>query len=182
VSRAVVVVSLFALLAVGCDRRVEPFVPGEEPATPDLSRIFPPESAEPDAPAGAPGMPPPPLGAARAADAGGDPIRGNVTVAEQLAGRVPPDASLFVFARSAEGGPPVAARRIEAPRFPLAFELGPQDRMGPARPFVGPFQLSARLDADGNATTRSAGDLQGDASGPVRAGDVGVEIVLDQVL
>ena len=32
-----------------------------------------------------------------------------------------------------------------------------------SRPFVGPLQITARLDADGNATSRTPGDLQGTA-------------------
>jgi cytochrome c-type biogenesis protein CcmH len=182
-------VLLAAALAAGCDRRVEPLVPGEEPATPDLSRIFPPESAEPPLPDAAPTLPPPPPrtgpmppGDTATAGADGAPVRGTVQVAAELAGRVPAGAALFVFARAAGGGPPLAAKRIESPHFPLAFELGPQDRMVAGRPFEGPLQLSARLDADGNATTRSPGDLQGGSAAPVEPGASGVAIVHDQVL
>jgi cytochrome c-type biogenesis protein CcmH len=180
---AALALSLAALLSVGCDRRVEPYVPGEQPATPDLARIFPPQTAEPEPPTEAPSLPPPPPGAARRqASAAGAPIRGTIEVAPELAQRVPAGASLFVFARGAGGGPPIAAKRIEAPRFPLAFQLGPEDQMGAGRSFEGPLQVSARLDADGNATTRSAGDLQGDGPTPVEPGASGVSIVLDQVL
>jgi cytochrome c-type biogenesis protein CcmH len=186
VSRALVLaVALWAGLGAGCDRRVGPPSPGEQPATPDLSRIFPPAVAAQEAVERAPSMPPAPPGAVRGtAPADGEPIRGSVDVAPELASRVPAGAVLFVFARGAEGGPPVAARRLEAQRLPVAFELGPQDRMGMggARSFAGPFHLSARLDADGNATTRTAGDLQGSAAEPVSPGQGGVEIVLDQVL
>jgi cytochrome c-type biogenesis protein CcmH len=177
------------VLAAGCDRRVEKLVPGEEPATPDLSRIFPPESAEPPLPDAAPALPPPPprtgpLPPGETAEGGADgaPVRGTVEVAPELAQRAPAGAALFVFARAAGGGPPLAAKRIEAPRFPLAFELGPRDKMVQGRPFVGPLQLSARLDADGNATTRSPGDLQGGSAAPVEPGASGIAIVLDQVL
>jgi cytochrome c-type biogenesis protein CcmH len=187
VSRAfLVAVALCAAFAAGCDRRVGPPAPDEEPATPDLSRIFPPAVAAEEAARGTPSLPPPPPGAGRGAPppVAGESIRGSVVVAPELAARAPRGAVLFVFARGADGGPPVAARRIEGVALPVAFELGPQDRMGMggAQPFEGPFQLSARLDADGNATTRSAGDLQGSASAPVRAGQAGVTIVLDQLL
>jgi len=41
----IVVCMLVAVAALGCDRAVEPYVPGEKPEQPDLSRIFP-EGAE----------------------------------------------------------------------------------------------------------------------------------------
>jgi len=174
---------LLLACAAACDRRVEPFDPNEQPSTPDLSKIFPPEPLE-DEPGAAPMAPPAPPGGRGAAplvaDAGS--LRGTIRVAPDLADGLPDGAVLFVFARAAQGGPPLAARRIDAPRFPLGFELGPQDRMIAARPFEGPFLLSARLDGDGNATTRSPGDLQGSAPGPVQPGDDGVELILDQRL
>jgi hypothetical protein len=49
-------------------------------------------------------------------------------------------------------------------------------------PFAGAVRLSARLDADGNATSRQPGDLIGAAGQEVSPGASGVEIVLDQKL
>jgi hypothetical protein len=49
-------------------------------------------------------------------------------------------------------------------------------------PFEGPLRLSARVDADGNATSRSPGDLQGEAEADFQPGASGVSIVLDQLL
>ena len=60
-------------------------------------------------------------------------------------------------------------KRILTPTFPLAFEIGPDDRMMAGVPFVGPFSLSARVDADRNAMTRTPGDLQGEAPAPIAA-------------
>ena len=75
-----------ALLA--CDRNVEPYVPGEEPREPDLSKIFP-EGAERVADTAPMEMPPPPGEGPRGADpfADVDPIRGVVLVPEELQGR-----------------------------------------------------------------------------------------------
>jgi cytochrome c-type biogenesis protein CcmH len=89
---------------------------------------------------------------------------------------------LFVVARSPGGGPPLAVKRIEAPRFPVDFELGPDDRMIQTLPFRGPLILTARLDGDGNASSRSPGDVQGSVPAPVNPGDTGVRIVLDEPL
>ncbi len=169
---------LLGLLTAGCDRRVEPYVE-EEPRQPDLSRIFP-AGAERATRESAPAMPPPPPGPRTPAS--GEPIAGRVRVAPELAGRVRGDEVLFVIARSGSAGPPLAVKRISAPRFPLEFAIGPEDRMIQAMPFVGPLQLSARLDRDGNATTHSPGDLQGAAPAPVETGSAGVEIVLDEAL
>jgi hypothetical protein len=180
--RALLLIALAAWF--GCDRNVEPYVPGEEPREPDLSRIFPEgaeEAARSDAP---PELPPAPgqRGTAPDASAEAPPIRGEIRVDAALAERVPEGAVLYLMARRGQQGPPLAVQRIPSPRFPLSFELGPADRMIPTIPFAGPLQLSARLDGDGDAASRSAGDLQGAAPGSYEPGADGVEIVLDQLL
>lgn len=171
--------------ASGCDSNVERFVPGEKPEQPDLSRIFPPgaeraaESAGSESQAGMRGTGPrgaPPVGSSQEA------IRGTVSVAAELADRVPPDAVLFLMARLGGAGPPVAVQRIPSPQFPLAFAIGPADWMADNAPFAGPLGLTARLDRDGDATTRSAGDIQGAAPGSYAPGDSGVSLVLDEAL
>ncbi|HTF32653.1 MAG TPA: hypothetical protein VK714_03000 [Myxococcota bacterium] len=190
---------LFLLLALalvlGCDRKIEPYVPGEEPAAPDLSRIFPrgAEQAKQEeedatkaggrASAAASGpMTGAPPGAAAERGTLGPPIRGTVKIAPELVARAPKGAVLFLIARRGTSGPPTAVKRIPNPTFPLQFELGPEDRMIQEMPWNGPLQLTARLDSDGNATTRSPGDLQGAAPGPANPGDAQVSIVLDEVL
>jgi hypothetical protein len=166
------------LATAGCDRRVEPYVE-EQPHKPDLSKIFP-AGAEEAKREAVPAMPPAPGGPP--AQASGEPVSGSVRVAPEFAGRVRADAVLFVIARSGSAGPPLAVKRIENPHFPVAFVIGPDDRMIKAMPFVGPIRLTARLDRDGNATTRSPGDLQGAAPEPVSPGTGDVEIVLDEAL
>jgi hypothetical protein len=174
------------VLAVGaCDRKIEPFDPNEKPREPDLSKIFP-EGADGAEPA-QPALPPPP-GETRgapsepsevASESAGAPITGTVVLAPEFEGRTAPDAVLFIIARRG-GGPPLAVKRISAPHFPHAFSIGPDDRMIQAVPFAGPIELSARIDADGNATTRSPGDVTGTAQGgPVEPGATGVVILLD---
>jgi hypothetical protein len=176
---------LCAFALAGCDRNVEPFVPGEEPREPDLSRIFP-EGAERAAQkAGPPGIPeaPTPEGG-RGMDASADapPIRGIVEVTPELAGRVPPGAVLFLIARRGGGGPPLAVVRVAEPRFPLEFVIGPEHRMIPSIPFAGELQLTARLDQDGDAASRTPGDLQGGAVGAHAPGASGVTVTLSEQL
>lgn len=191
--------ALAPALLTGCDRNVEPFADDAVEA-PDLSKIFP-EAAggEAELP---PVMPPPGAAAglgtaggaagagamgaagAAAANAGGagaaGVLRGVVRLAPELAGRAPPGAVLFVIARNAATGPPTAVLRLPQPRFPLRWEIGPAQRMIQGTPFAGPFALSARLDFDGNATTRGAEDLHGRAPGQHFPGDAGIEIVLGE--
>ena len=182
----VVTVALFS--SAGCDRRVEPFDPDEEPQRPDLSKIFPPELAE-GLVRGTPLAPPAPPGARRgAAPVGADPtpqappIRGTARLAPELEGRVPPGAVVFIIASGPGGGPPVAVKRLAPARFPFRFELGPDDRMIPTLRFAGPLLLSVRVDTDGNASTREPGDLRGEGREAVNPGETGVEIVVDQML
>ncbi len=169
-------------LALACDRNVEPYVTGERSEAPDLSRIFPERSGTDPTPEEGGGPMPggrrgaPPVGAEAEA-----PVRGTVALAPELAERVPEGAVLFLIARRDGDGPPLAVKRVAGPRFPLSFELGPGDRMIETMPFEGPLRLSARLDADGNASTRTPGDLQGALPGTVQPGAVDVTILIDQV-
>jgi hypothetical protein len=184
-----------ALLGSGCDRHVEPFVPGEEPEQPDLSKIFP-EGASgaraavaelPPSPQqrGAPPLMPPaapaPAPAPAPAQAEAEPIRGTIRLAPELEGRVPAGGVLFIIARLGSAGPPLAAKRIPSASFPFDFEIGPGDRMITSVPFAGPLQISARVDADGNVS-KGPGDLAGDAIEGLEPGAKGVVLLLDQVL
>lgn len=113
---------------------------------------------------------PPPANAAP----GGDvrPLRGTVSVAPGIEAG---PGTLFVVVRNANGGdrgPPLAVQRFDAPSFPVTFEVGPAQVMMPGMPFTGPFDVTARLDRDGNAMTRDAADL---ASPPARGVAVGTE-------
>jgi cytochrome c-type biogenesis protein CcmH len=77
----------------------------------------------------------------------------------ELGAAASPGAVLFVFLRTAEAGPPVAAKRIVQPVFPLDLAMGPGDSMmGAELPATG--ILVARLDGDGDVSTSSPGDLQ----------------------
>jgi cytochrome c-type biogenesis protein CcmH len=171
-----------ALALSGCDRNLEPFDPDEQPHEPDLSRIFPAgaervgraEPGLPEAPGGRGAMP--------LAAESGEPIRGTVRIAPELVSRIPTGAVLFLIARNTQGGPPLAVKRIPSPSFPLEFEIGPDDRMIQAMPFAGSISLTARIDADGNAMSRTPGDLLGAVATPLDPGATGVEVVIDQAL
>jgi cytochrome c-type biogenesis protein CcmH len=101
----------------------------------------------------------PPGAGAAAPSAGGKRVSGVVELDAGLQGSVTPQAVLFVFVREAGfgAGPPVAARRIAAPSFPVRFEIGEGDAMM-GQPFPDELLVEARLDSDGDPTTRPPSD------------------------
>jgi len=162
------------LLALACDRRLEPFVaPEDEPAR--LERPVRVPGLENPAPRARMPMGPP---EAPAADAGasGAPISGRVLAGAGVAEGG--EGVLFVIARSGGAGPPLAVRRLPIGPFPLAFEIGPADVMIAGRPFRGPITLSARVDRDGNPMTRDPGDALAVLAAPVEPGAHDVELTL----
>ena len=162
--RPVIVVLLLVALAA-CDRRVDPWVPPEdEPPSEGPVRV--PGLASPPARSESPlsGAP------------GGAPVRGTLRLSGGAGGAG--SGTLFVIARSADGGPPLAVKRLPAGPFPLDFEIGPHDGMMPGRPFAGPIRLSARLDRDGDPLTRGTGDLEAALAQSIQPGAAGLELVL----
>jgi len=174
-----IVLVIALLVTAGCDRRVEPFVPGETPRTPDLSKIFP-EGADRAARPAADMPARSGRGAAPVAERTA-PIEGTIELAPELAGSVPPNAVAFLMVRSPGSGSLVAAKRISTPRFPLAFSIGSDDRMSATTPFEGPLLITVRIDADGNATTRDVGDLLGASAETHGPGDRGVVVRVSEV-
>ncbi len=87
-----------------------------------------------------------------------DPVRGTIALAASVGDSG--GGTLFIIVRN-QGvpGPPLAVKKVDDPKFPLNFEIGQGDVMMQGAPFVGPFEVSARLDSDGNAMTKTPGDL-----------------------
>jgi cytochrome c-type biogenesis protein CcmH len=85
----------------------------------------------------------------------------HVTLAAALAGKLPANASLFVFVRSPDGGPPLAAKRSAA-SLPQDLELSAADSMIAGRGLTPGQSVSviARISASGSPLTHS-GDLYG---------------------
>ena len=136
--------------------------------------------------AGSLGAPPPSGGPAgrpagkAAAPAGA--LRGTVRLSPQLASRVSPDDTLFIFARAAQGPPmPLAVLRRKAGELPATFSL--DDSMAMAGRKLSDFPsvvVGARISRSGNATPQP-GDLQG-ASAPVANRADGVAVTIDRVV
>jgi cytochrome c-type biogenesis protein CcmH len=111
-------------------------------------------------------------------------ISGTITIDSKLKAAVDDQTTLFIIARPADaaGGPPLAVKKIARPAFPLSYSLSSDNLMMQGRPFSGKVSISVRLDKDGNAMTREAGNLTGDYNkNPVEVGSQNVDIVIDQV-
>lgn len=113
----------------------------------------------------------------------GPQIAVEVVLDDAVAAQAPQSATLFVIARAPGGGPPLAIRRIEAPRFPLVVSLSQADRMldGVQIEDGASILVSARLSRSGQAQP-AAGDLEAPAQeivvGQVRA----LGLALDRIV
>jgi cytochrome c-type biogenesis protein CcmH len=89
-------------------------------------------------------------------------IHVHVDLAPALAGQVPAGASLFVFVRSPQGGPPLAVKRLAA-TFPQQVDLSSSDAVlaGHGMSAGQAVQVVARISAAGTPTA-SPGDLFGE--------------------
>lgn len=130
------------------------------PAQPEAAL---PARAEPPAAAAAAAAPAaaPPAALTEAAATSGIPLR--VSVAPALLGRVPPGATIYVFANGAAGGPPLAAVRRQGVQLPLDVTLSDSDAMiaGTSLTQTDSLKLVARISMTGRPTA-TAGDLYGE--------------------
>jgi len=112
-------------------------------------------------------------------------ITGKITIDPKLKAGADSPAVLFIIARPAGAaqGPPLAVKKIERPVFPVSYSLGPENVMMQGVSFTGSVAITARLDKDGNPTTRQPGDLTGAyKKNSVAVGSKNVDIMLDQVV
>ncbi len=149
-------VCLLGLLAAGCKESPPP-APPPAPASPHAAGL----------PAGHPPIPKAPRAPGSVSDAGPATVvaKGTVALAEGAAPAA--NATLFLAARAAGSGgkgPPILVKRYAAPALPLAFELTSADRMMPGAALPASLEITARLDADGDATSRGPGDLAATAT------------------
>ncbi len=116
------------------------------------------------------------------APSGGTRIAVTVSVAEQLADRVPPNGVLFLAARDAQRpGPPLAALRVPVAGWPRALVLSDANAMLAGRKLsdASELRLVARISASGNALPQP-GDIYGEARW--RAGDGPRHIEMDSIV
>lgn len=106
-------------------------------------------------------------------------VSGTVKLAPELAARVAPTDTVFIFARPAQGGRmPLAILRKEVKDLPAAFTLDDTMAMAPnmALSNFGEVVVGARVSKSGQAMPQS-GDLEG-LSPPVRVGATGIAVTI----
>lgn len=149
----------------------------EQGAPPEILQILDARIAEIDSTLGRPaeqaaasGTPPmmaaaaaPSAAQASPAVAADDAIPLRIVVAPELAGKVPPDTPLFVLARGAAGGPPLAAVRRSSSELPLSITLSDANAMIPGTSLkqVDALTIVARVSLSGRPVA-SSGDLFGE--------------------
>lgn len=110
-------------------------------------------------------------------------VSGTVSVRKDLAGKIDPADTVFIFAQLPQGPKmPLASLRINAKQLPYQFTLDDSVAMSPNdklsdHPEV---TISARVSKSGQAMAQS-GDLQGKV-GPIKLGQKDVTITIDSVV
>lgn len=132
--------------------------------------------------AGAPPVAPVTVAANPAQTASGG-VSGVVQLAPELATKVAPDDTVFIYARAVDGPRmPLAVLRKKASELPLKFTLDdsmamtPQARLSSVQHIV----VGARVSKTASASPQ-AGDLQGQ-SVPIKNAERNVQIVIDKVI
>lgn len=94
--------------------------------------------------------------------------------------RPPQGAKLFLIVRlESQKGQMVGGKLIDAPSFPLPFELSVGDLFAPSDSLSSrPVFLAARMDQDGDPMTHQPGDLEAATQAPVTIGQKKIVLVL----
>ena len=130
--------------------------------------------------AGGGAAPSAPVAAPAAAGGEAATVSGVVSLKPELAAKVAPNDTVFIYARAAEGPRvPLAVLRKAASELPVKFTLDDTLAMAPNMKLSGfpKVVVSARISKSGNAQPQS-GDLQG-ASGTIANAASGVNVVID---
>ncbi len=94
-----------------------------------------------------------------------------------LPSTVPNGAVIFVVAKPASGGVPLAvAKLVYAGGGSIAFHLDDNDTLESGASLIGAVVVTARFDQDGDAITKQSGDLTGSAAVTVPAHDVSIRV------
>jgi len=123
----------------------------------------------------------PGAGKDKAAAPHGATIHGKVDVAPALKARISDKDAVFLFARAAGGGAPVAAIRATEVKFPLEFELNDAMAMNPDNRLSNfkEVNLTVRISKSGDPMG-ATGDLEGTLTN-VKVGAKDVKLTIDKV-
>lgn len=107
----------------------------------------------------------------------------SVSLAPDIAAQIREPLTLFVLARNAAGGPPLAVVRLRSDELPTTVELSDGNAMlaGQGISSVPSAQIVARLSHSGSPQATS-GDFFGEANYAVQPGRGSVNIVIDRVV
>ena len=114
-------------------------------------------------------------------------VAGRIQIDPSLVERLPKEAILYIMARPAPVGPPLAIKRIPIPSFPYSYSITQADAgMMPGQEVdlkdLDALYLSAKIDQDGKVGPAEAGDMEGTyVSNPVMPGNTDVNIVINKV-
>jgi cytochrome c-type biogenesis protein CcmH len=166
---------LFVFCALGCHQNYQE---GANPAP------IPPQQAQ--MPAGHPPASATPVSSAEKS-AGEVIVMGTIQIDPSVADRLPKEAILYIMARPAPVGPPLAIKRLSIPEFPYSYTITQADAgMMPGQEVdlksLDALYLSAKIDQDGKVGPAEAGDMEGtyDAN-PVMPGNKDVNIIINKV-
>ena len=111
-------------------------------------------------------------------------ISGTITIDPKLAGKVDPNAVLFISAKPADGPqvgvPPIASQRVPSPKFPLQYTLSQADIIMQGGSLSGQMNIVAKLMKGGAAGPVGPGDIEGRFSkNPITVGQKGIDVTLD---
>jgi cytochrome c-type biogenesis protein CcmH len=110
-------------------------------------------------------------------------VAGTVTLAPEFVGKVPRDATLFVFARNTDGSRiPLAMARVNGAKLPYAFKLDDSMSMAPNVKLSSATSviIGARLSRSGDALAKP-GDFEG-YSAPVALGGSNVAVNIGSIV
>ena len=111
-------------------------------------------------------------------------IRGTVRLSPQLAAKVSPDDTVFVFARAINGPRiPLAVRRFRVAQLPVTFVLDQSAAMSPEMTLAQHSEVTvgARISKSGSPGSKS-GDLEGFRQPVKVGGSASIEIVIDALV
>jgi hypothetical protein len=113
-------------------------------------------------------------------------VRGAISVAGEAAGAVKAGDIIFISVKPVDPatgailGGTIAVDRVDVTQLPVAFELTGANVMTQGAVFEGDVVVTARVDRDGEARTREAGDVEGSTTVAIPAD--GVSLVLDTIV
>jgi cytochrome c-type biogenesis protein CcmH len=112
-------------------------------------------------------------------------ISGVLRLDDKVKAQVAAGDTIFLVARAADAagapGPILAVKKLSAGGWPLAFSLDGRDAMTAGTKLAGKVIVSVRVDKDGDALTKNAGDVTG-VSRPLDVPAQKVVITLDTTL